>query len=181
MRKENQYKKLKILFVVIVLITILGIVVRSWIYAASVKKDMHVDAKKEAHLLRDYMMSMRSVYHKQFLNSGIELNDDTLGFLPAHASGLISDRFKEINADGFYIRNVSDNPRNPNNIADESEMEAIEYFNTHIDSKEFSKDRSSFIQFAYPIRIEAYCLACHGKKEEALPSKKITIPLMIIK
>lgn len=150
--------------------TILGIVIRSWIYAVTLKEDIYIDAKKEAHLLRDYMMSMRTIYHKQFLNSGIELNDNTLGFLPAHASGLISDRFKSINADGFYIKNVSDKPRNPKNMADESEMEAIRHFQTNKDSKEYSKENSSFMQFAYPIRIKPYCLSCHGNKEEALPS-----------
>jgi diguanylate cyclase (GGDEF)-like protein len=170
MNTLKQRKKLKSLFYVIVLVTILGIFFRSWLYSENVKERIYIDAKKEAHLLRDYMMSMRAVYHKQFLDSGIELNDNTIGFLPAHASTLISDKFMKSNKNGFYIRNVSDNPRNPKNLADTSEMEAINYFNKYSDLKEYVKVEKSFIQFAYPIHTKAYCLACHGKKENVIPS-----------
>ena len=172
MNKKNQNKKLKQLFYLIIFFTIIGVFIRSWFYAESIKSDIYIDAKKEAHLLRDYMMSMRNVYHNQFLDSSIELNDKTIGFLPAHASTLVSDMFMKKNTNGFYIRNVSDNPRNPKNIADASEMQAISYFNKYANSKEYVKDKTSFIQFAYPIRTKQYCLACHGKKEEALLSIK---------
>lgn len=55
---------------------------------------------------------MRYVYHHQFLNSGLDINETTIGFLPAHASTLISDKFEEISKDGITIRNVTDRYRN---------------------------------------------------------------------
>lgn len=50
-------------------------------------------ADEKAMMLKNYFYSMRYVYHQQFLNSKLELNENTLGFLPAHASTLISDFF----------------------------------------------------------------------------------------
>ena len=78
--------------------------------------------------LKNYFISMRNIYHHQFLNSGVDLNDTTIGFLPAHASTLISDKFAELSRDGTTIRNVTDRARNPKNTADANELEAIEYF-----------------------------------------------------
>jgi hypothetical protein len=62
--------------------------------------------------LATYFVSMRYIYHQQFLQSGLEINDKTVGFLPAHASTLISDTFAQSINDGTTIRNVSDIPRN---------------------------------------------------------------------
>ncbi len=163
-------KKLKILFSLIFVIISIIIMVRILIYYTNIKETVLRDAQKEAHLLQNYMMSMRKVYHQQFLQSGIELNDHTLGFLPAHASSLISDEFIEKKEGGYYIRNVSDRPRNPRNLADDSEMEAIGYFRQNRQAKEYLQNKTTYIQYASPIYIESYCLACHGKREEALPS-----------
>ncbi|MBD3823786.1 MAG: DUF3365 domain-containing protein [Epsilonproteobacteria bacterium] len=38
---------------------------------------------------------------------------------------------------GFYIRNVSDMPRNPKNQADLYEIEAMEYFRAHPQESEY--------------------------------------------
>ena len=89
------------------LLTIISVLfLRSYFLYQDMKSEILIEAKREAHLLKDYMMSMREVYQQQFLKSGIELNDKTLGFLPAHASALISDMFLLKNKENFYIRNV---------------------------------------------------------------------------
>ncbi len=147
---------------------------KSYYYYVEIKDEIIFNAKKEAHLLQDYMMSVREVFHKQFLASGLELNDKTLGFLPAHATTLISNKFQNKNKYNFYIRNVSDIPRNKTNMADKEEMKAIKYFKNKPKKleyfKKYKKNGNEYFQFASPIYIKPYCLACHGKKENALPT-----------
>lgn len=130
-------------------------------------------AYSRATSLESYFLSMRYVYHQQFLNSGFEIDDKTVGFLPAHASTLISDVFSKKVKDGISIRNVSDNPRNPKNKANEFEQNAIKYFQQNPDSKStmttIKEDNQEMFFYASPIKIEAYCISCHGKKEEVLP------------
>lgn len=130
-------------------------------------------AKAKAQSLEEYFVSMRYVYHQQFVDSGIDLKDNTVGFLPAHASAFISDEFAKRSHEGITIRNVTDVPRNESNRADKVELEAIEYFKKHKDVRDIfkqvnSKDGNYFF-YAKPLVIEGYCLQCHGKKEEVLP------------
>lgn len=155
-------------------ILFLSIIIRGVYYYYDAKEEVLLNAKKEAVLLQTYMMSMREVYHQQFLSSNIDLNESTLGFLPAHASTLISDLFAQRNEYGISIRNVSDKPRNPKNMADLNEMMAINFFKQHPEVKEYfyevESDKRRYFQFATPIKIQAYCLACHGERNEALPT-----------
>jgi hypothetical protein len=85
-------------------------------------------ALAKAKNLKDYFISMRGVYHHQFLKSGLDVNDTTIGFLPANASTFISDEFAKLSGNGTAIRNVTDRARNEKNQADKFELEAIEYF-----------------------------------------------------
>lgn len=129
-------------------------------------------AYSRATSLESYFLSMRYVYHQQFLNSGFEIDDKTVGFLPAHASTLISDVFSKKVKDGISIRNVSDNSRNPKNVADAFEKDAMEYFRQNPDTKSLMKtirqNNEDIFFYAAPIKVEAYCISCHGKKEEVL-------------
>lgn len=130
-------------------------------------------AYSKAKTLQDYFLSMRYVYHKQFLESGIDLNDSTVGFLPAHASAHISEEFLKRSNQGISIQNVSDRPRNPVNQADALEKKSIAFFNQNPDKNEsielVKEGDKEFFFFASPLRIQAYCLVCHGEKNEVLP------------
>ena len=130
-------------------------------------------AYSKSKTLQDYFVSMRYIYHQQFLASGIDLSDATIGFLPAHASSYISEEFSKRSTDGITIRNVSERPRNLMNKADKLEEEMIEYFNKNPQENEkmklLSDGQKEFYFFSAPLRIEPYCLSCHGKKEEVLP------------
>ena len=130
-------------------------------------------ALARAESLKDYFVAMRYVYHQQFMDSGIDLNDSTIGFLPAHASTLISEKFSEITKDNMSIRNVTDRPRNPKNMADNFELKAIEYFinNPKMESKveQRVENNQDIFQYTFPLLIDSYCISCHGKKEEVLP------------
>ena len=133
------------------------------------KKTVDFEAYNRAKALNDYLLSMRYVYHQQFLKSGIDLNDSTIGFLPAHASTLVSDEFSKRTTQGVTIRNVSDRPRNPQNKADKSEMESIAYFKIHPEKtglvKTIIQNGDESIFFSEPLKIVPYCLACHGEKD----------------
>ncbi len=84
-----------------------------------------------AEKVRDVLMATRRVYHHQFIDSGLPINDKTLGFLPAHAMHRISKDLHNWDKSGFTFNNVSDHPRNPFNKADTIEMAAIEHFRAH--------------------------------------------------
>ena len=136
---------------------------------------IEVRAISRADSLKDYFVSMRYVYQQQFLKSKFDINDTTLGFLPAHASTLISDEFAKISQDGITIRNVTDNYRNPKNKADKFELEAIEFFKknpqTDIHVKKIKDENSNeFINYTSPLIIEKHCMICHGEKDTVMPS-----------
>jgi len=92
------------------------------------KKIIEVRALTKAQNLKNYFISMRTIYHHQFLDSNLEINESTVKLLPAYASTIISDKFAELSHDGTTIRSVTDRVRNVKNTADSFELEAIEYF-----------------------------------------------------
>ncbi|MDQ1337236.1 MAG: diguanylate cyclase, partial [Campylobacterota bacterium] len=131
-------------------------------------------ALAKANILKNYFISMRNIYHHQFLKSGLDVNSATIGFLPANASTFISDKFAELSEDGTAIRNVTDRARNEKNKADKFELEAIEYFkknpNKTMYMRKIEQNGREIFNFTSPLVIEPYCISCHGKKEETLPS-----------
>jgi signal transduction histidine kinase/ActR/RegA family two-component response regulator len=129
-------------------------------------------ALEEAHNLRATLMAVRRVYHRQFTDSGIELNEKTLGFLPAHAMSRISAEFPNWVRSGIRFNNVSDTPRNPDNLADADEMRAITWFRQHPKDDDFTQEIDGpggerYFHLSTPIWVEAYCLQCHGQRENA--------------
>ena len=133
------------------------------------------DLKREADNVRGVLMATRRVYHRQFLESGLPLNDHTIGFLPAHAMSRISVDFDEWSDSGLTFSNVSDRPRNPENQADAVEMESIAFYRDNPVSEERfvpfeSEDGESYYHYSRPIRVEQYCLKCHGRQEDAPPT-----------
>jgi diguanylate cyclase len=126
-----------------------------------------------ASLLENYFLSMRYVYHHQFLQSGFELDEKTVGFLPAHASTRISNDFAQKMGDGTTIRNVSDDARNPDNKADRFEEQSIRYFLQNPKQKAkletIEQNGQELFFYSAPIRVQGYCVSCHGTQEEVLP------------
>ncbi len=128
--------------------------------------------RQDALEIRGVLMATRRVYHHQFINSGLSLNKQTLGFLPAHAMNRISNDFRNWSDSGLSFNNVSDLPRNPDNQADEIELEAMAWFRANPKEKERlvpfrNSQGQSYFHFSSPIWIEEYCLKCHGKRDEA--------------
>ncbi len=134
----------------------------------SVRSELERDAKD----IRAILMATRRVYHKQFLDSGVPLNDRTIGFLPAHALSRIAKDFPNWSTSGISFNNVSDKPRNPSNRADASELEAMAWFRAHPKEEERLVEirgtgGEALYHYTAPIWIEGYCLQCHGERENA--------------
>lgn len=131
-----------------------------------------VQMRQQAQDLRAALMATRRVYHRQFLSSGLPLNEDTLGFLPAHALSRIAQDYPNWSISGVRFNNVSDRPRNPANQADADELAAMAWFRAHPQAGEYTgalRDKTGrrFFHFATPIWTEAYCLQCHATPEAA--------------
>ena len=105
---------IKIFRIIAALIVLSNLFLSFYMYK-EMQKLIETRAVSRANSLKDYFSSMRYVYHQQFINSGLEITDSTLGFLPAHASILINEKFSQISKDKVTMRNVSDKPSNPLN------------------------------------------------------------------
>jgi diguanylate cyclase (GGDEF)-like protein/PAS domain S-box-containing protein len=139
---------------------------------AAIKRMAEEELRSDAQNIRAILMATRRVYHRQFLASGLPVDDRTLGFLPAHALARIAPELHDWTRSGIRFNNVSDRPRNPANQADARELEAMDWFRKHTQADErltSYRDASGeeIYHYTAPIRVEAYCLACHGEREAA--------------
>ncbi|NQU57480.1 MAG: bacteriohemerythrin [Rhodospirillales bacterium] len=131
--------------------------------------------QNQAERIRGVIMATRRFYHLQFLESKIPLTDETLGFLPAHALSRISKDFQNWDQSGVHFNNVSDRPRNLDNLADVNEMKAIEFFRNNSSETLYfrpfqGENGEQLYLYANPIWMEPYCIECHGKREDAPPT-----------
>lgn len=136
------------------------------------KIESRAELEYDAKTIYGFMMATRRVYQKQFVASGLSVDDNTIGFLPAHAFLRISRDFANWNRNGIVFNNVSDRPRNPDNLADRFETEAIEWFRANPKASERMREIVTdqgvgYLLFTAPIRIEPYCLKCHGDQDSA--------------
>ena len=153
----------------------LDLTVRYQRISAEQFKEQRVDA----YTIRSMLMSMRRVYHKQFIDSGLAITSKTVGFLPAHAIGRISKDYPNWEKSGISFNNVSDRPRNPDNLADRFELEAMDWFRANPKATERlqaieNEQGVGWMHFTAPIWIEPYCLQCHGSAAEAPESIRET-------
>jgi signal transduction histidine kinase/DNA-binding response OmpR family regulator/HPt (histidine-containing phosphotransfer) domain-containing protein len=143
--------------------------------------DHRVEQEIDARTIRAMLMAVRRVYHQQFLDSGLPVDDKTVGFLPAHAMTRISQDFANWTDAGIRFNNVSDRPRNPANRADRFELEAMDWFRANAEAEERMRpirDEQGVGWFHYtaPIWIEGYCLRCHGDPDDAPESIRRNYP-----
>ncbi len=153
-----------------VFLTAFGIL--SFIDYQDTRREITQALLNEARAIRGMMAATRRVYRHQFMISGLPVNENTLGFLPAHALGRISKEFTNGITSGLSFNNVSDRPRNPELQADKIEMEAIRHFRDNPGQQErmvpfTTAEGKSFYHFSSPIWITKDCLECHGKPEDA--------------
>jgi len=140
-----------------------------------IRAEVIATTRQQARIIQGMLMSLRTVYQRQFVEHAIPIDENTLGFLPAHAIGQISKEFKRWVESGLSFNNVSDKPRNPANRADAVELEAIRYFRRHQEAKErfvpfTTADGVPYYHFSRPIWVKRFCLKCHGRREDAPPT-----------
>jgi len=136
-----------------------------------VKGDAYQHLYRESEAIYNFLMSVRRVYQKQFLESGIPLNDKTVGFLPAHSLPRISQEFSEHwDQRGIQIRTASDRPRNEKNQADAGELEAISWFQEDDERPVFIKEETENFLYVRPVWVVKSCLKCHGDPQSAPPT-----------
>ena len=148
-------------------------------------KRIEIDQREEQQFdvqaIRALLMATRRVYHQQFIASELPVNDQTLGFLPAHAMSRISQDYANWSDNGYRFNNVSDRPRNPANKADRFEMAAMDFFraNPKVPNRMEAirdEDGKGWFHYTAPIWIESYCLSCHGLRENAPASIRDAYP-----
>lgn len=75
----------------------------------------------------------------------------------------------------MYVKQTSDNYRNPKNKPDEEELKAIEEFKYNKRLKDLfhitRKGEKEYVFYAYPLKIEKSCLKCHGVPYKDVPPK----------
>jgi diguanylate cyclase (GGDEF)-like protein/PAS domain S-box-containing protein len=130
---------------------------------------------EEGRTLRDALMAVRRTYQHQFIDSGIAIDETTVGFLPAHAMPRISEAFNEFDRRGVRFNNVSDHARNPANQADAIELEAIRHYRANPTATErlvtyTEASGQRYFHYSTPIWTEPYCLTCHGDPKDAPPT-----------
>lgn len=134
------------------------------------KAEQYKEMANDVRVIYGYVMATRRIYQEQFVSSGIPLNDKTVGFLPAHSLSLISKDFANWNESGVTFNNVSDRPRNPDNLADRFELEEMQRFRDNPESKPRIRnitvdDGTRYALYAEPIWVEKFCLKCHDTPE----------------
>jgi diguanylate cyclase (GGDEF)-like protein/PAS domain S-box-containing protein len=138
------------------------------------------EAEHNARNIYGYMMATRRIYQQQFIDSGLPLNDKTVGFLPAHSLSLISKDYKNWNESGIIFNNVTDRPRNPGNQADKFELEDMRFFlenpNKTSRLRNISDNKTAYTLYTSPIWIEPFCLKCHDTPENAPEGIKTIYP-----
>ena len=165
--ERNKIINNKVLYTVPIIFIIIIIIRITYVYNDTKQKEFEF-AKNEAEVLNSYVMTHRNYYQKFFIDKSIPLNDKTLAALPAFSAYPISEIFSKNNPLNIEVGTVSNRARNPNNMVDESELEAVTYFENNSDKMEYFSGKSEeFYQYGYALKIEQKCLVCHGKKEDA--------------
>lgn len=125
---------------------------------------------KESQSLASFISAFRQTYQDAFINNHIDVDEKTINFLPVKTISEISDRFSSSVQGDIVIRTVSDHPRNIDNMANDFELEMIQYFKQHPNEKQKFLEKEDAFYYIKPFRIVESCLQCHGKLENAVPS-----------
>ncbi|WP_373031602.1 EAL domain-containing protein [Sulfurovum sp.] len=125
---------------------------------------------KESESLANFISSFRQTYQDAFLNNNIDVDEKTIHLLPIKTISEISDRFSSSVQGDILIRTVSDRPRNIDNIANDFELDMIQYFRKHPNEKQKFLQKDDAFYYTQPLRIKESCLQCHGERENAILS-----------
>jgi diguanylate cyclase (GGDEF)-like protein len=124
----------------------------------------------ESRSLAEFISAFRQTYQDFFLLYHIEVDENTINLLPVKTISEISNRFSSSVQGDVVIRTVSDRPRNVDNMANDFELEMIQYFKKNPEETDKFIQKEDVYYYTKPLLIQQSCLRCHGKREDALPS-----------
>lgn len=166
MKTNNNILQKKIFYIIPIFFIIIASIRITYAYY-DIKKQEESFAKNQGRVLNEFFMVNRAYYQNLFVNHTLKLSEKTLPALPAFSAEIISKIFSKNNDLNITIKTVSDRARNPNNIANKYELEALNHFKHNKKEYDFFANKEAYYQYAYPLVIEQKCLTCHGKKENA--------------
>lgn len=136
----------------------------------------HIETKiryEDSVVLKQFMEAFRSTYQQIFTNNHVAINEITTQFLPAVTIPQISEEFQRVTNGEVTINTVTERPRNPQNMVDSVESQAMQFFRTHPQETEYFKkintNTEPFFFYASPLFINNVCLKCHGPRESVIP------------
>jgi len=124
----------------------------------------------ESRSLSEFISAFRQTYQDIFLLYHIEIDENTINLLPVKTISEMSNRFASSVQGDVVIRTVSDRPRNPDNMANDFELEMIRYFKNNPETTDKFIQKEDVYYYTKPLLIQQSCLRCHGKREDAIPS-----------
>jgi diguanylate cyclase (GGDEF)-like protein len=131
---------------------------------------------KTIYYFREYLAKMAP-----YIKVKHDKNVSFFACTPAYTTNQVAKLIRQ--KEKFYVKQVSDRWRNPNDKPNIYELEAIDFFKTHPKAKEFwqihnphvhIKDMGAegkHIFYAYPLWTEKPCLLCHGRPYKDVPEK----------
>jgi diguanylate cyclase (GGDEF)-like protein/PAS domain S-box-containing protein len=152
----------------LLLLTLLGY--KTYEQYEGISETQRLIVQNESKSLAYFITAFRQTYQDVFLRNHIDINDKTIHLFPVKTTREISDRFSKSLKGDVVIRTVSDRPRNPENKADEFEIEMMDYFRNHPDKKEYFIQKENVYFYSKPLYIKQSCLKCHGARDNAVPS-----------
>ncbi len=124
----------------------------------------------ESQSLAQFISAFRQTYQDVFLRNHIDINEKTINLLPVKTTIEISNRFSLGVHGDIVVRTVSDRPRNIENMANDFELEMIQYFKDNPKETDNFVEQENAYYYTKPLLIKQSCLKCHGKREDAIPS-----------
>ena len=124
----------------------------------------------ESQSLSKFVTAFRQTYQDAYIAHHIPVDEKTINLLPVMTISEISKRFSETVNGEVIIRTVSDKPRNSANMANDFELEQIQYFKDNSDKAEHFIQKEGSFYFTKPLYIKESGRKCHGNREETIPS-----------
>ena len=158
------------LFITFALILFIAVGFKTYEQYSNIKKTQELIIQNESESLARFIGAFRQTYQDVFIRHHIEIDEKTIHLLPVKTTKEISDRFSASVQGDIVVRTVSDRPRNPDNRANKFELEMIKYFLQNPKESQKFIQKEDVFYYTQPLRIKKTCLACHGKREDAIPS-----------
>ncbi len=157
-------------FILVSLLLLIIISYKTYEQYKGIEETQKLIVLKESESLANFISSFRQTYQDAFLNNHIDVDEKTIHLLPVKTISEISDRFSSSVKGDILIRTVSDHPRNIDNMANDFELDMIQYFRKHPNEKQKFLKKDDTFYYTQPLPIKESCLQCHVERDNAIPS-----------